>query len=147
MSINLIYPGRDTAPLVKDLSDNWVISGPIRACIHLSNVWHLREPKSLTIEPNVSGRGGPSFILNGSPIFGPNDLNHSWAEWANRNDANYSWLVFFAQDMCEEHIRRWPHLKGHGIVKMLEALENMPESLAEGAWTEPWFAKDAEFES
>jgi hypothetical protein len=147
VSINLIYPGRDTANLVKDLSDNWLTSGPIRACIFLSNAWHKLEPQALTRSKYTVGKGSLHYQLNGVNIFGPNELAHSWSIWAATSAANYSWLVFYAQDMCSEYLRRFPHLSKHGISRMLEALENMPESIEDFDWTEPWFAKEVEFES
>jgi hypothetical protein len=147
MSINLIYPGRDTAALVSALSDDWLISGPIRACIFLSNAWHIREPQALTKHKDATGKGAVHYSLNGANIFGPNELSYSWSQWAALNDANYSWLVFFAQDMCAEYPKRFPHVSRHGITAMLTALENMPDSMPEGEWTEPWFAKEVEFEA
>lgn len=146
MSINLLYPGRNTQELVKTLDDNWLISGPIRACIHLSNVWHMTEPESLKRTLYPGGKGASHYSLNGVNIFGPNQLNHSWTHWAALNASNYAWLVFFAQDMCEEYPKRFPHCTKHGIHRMLSALENMPESIPEGEWTEPWFAKEVSYE-
>jgi len=145
MSVELIYPGRDTATLVKTLSNDWLITGPIRACIFLSNAWHLLEPQALTKTKATGGKGTLHYTLNGANVFGPNDLCHPWSQWAIQNDANYSWLVFFAQDMCTEYLIRFPHLTRHGISRMLAALENMPESTPEGEWTEPSFAAEVEY--
>jgi hypothetical protein len=143
--INLIYPGRDTATLVKTMDPQWLVVGPIRACIHLSNVWHLLDPAALAkTKDTVGGKGAIHYSLNGANVFGPNVLDHSWTKWAATCVENYSWLLFFAQDMCAEYIIRFPHVSKHGVSRMLEALENMPESLPEGEWTEPWFAKDVE---
>jgi hypothetical protein len=61
--------------------------------------------------------------------------------------SNYNWLYFYASDMVEEYPKRFPHLKGHGIARMLAALENMPESLPEGEWTPPDFATNVEYKS
>ena len=144
MSLDLIYPGRDTATLVKDLSDDWLISGPIRAAIHLSNVWHVMEPKALTETKGIGGRG-TFYALNTINVFGPNDHNHAWTRWAARSQANYSWLYFYASDMRDEYPKRFPHMVRHGASRMLEALENVPESLPEGEWDEPSFATNVEF--
>lgn len=140
----LIYPGRDTATLVKTMDLDWLIVGPIRACIYLANVWHKLEPQALAKSKDLNGKGAVHYSLNGVNIFGPNLIDSSWSNWAATNDANYSWLLFFAQDMCEEYKLRVPHVAKHGISTMLTALENMPETLPEGEWTEPWFGKNAE---
>jgi hypothetical protein len=146
MSLDLIYPGRDTATLVSSLDDNWLISGPIRACIFLSNAWHLLEPQSLA-KIKSTDKSALHYQLNGANIFGPNELGHPWSQWIAQSDANYSWMVFFAQDMCAEYIKRFPHVTRHGITTMLTALENMPESIPEGEWDEPLFAANVEFKA
>ena len=147
MSIDLIYPGRDTAALVKDLDDVWIVSGPIRACIHLANVWHLKEPGALTKIKDTGGKGAVHYRLNEVNIFGPNELDHPMTQWAALNASNYAGLMFYAEDMCEEYKRRFPHVTKHGISAMLSALETMPECVPEEEWTPPAFATNVEFVS
>lgn len=146
MSIELTYPGEDTATRVKDLPDDWIIVGPIRACIHLSAVWHMLEPKAFA-KDRINDKGAVSHRLNGIGVFGPIDLNHPWAQWAAANDKQYNWLYFYAMDMCDEYVKRFPHMTRHGMNRMLQALEYMPESVPEGEWTEPAFALNLEFTS
>ena len=140
MSLDLIYPGKDTALAVKGLEDNWLISGPIRATMHLSSVWWVKEPQLFT---KVTAT---SYSMGGKNVFGPNFVDHPWVTWAMENERNYAWLYFYACDLCEEYIRRFPHLKRHGISAMLALFEDMPESIPEGIWTEPTFAANIKFE-
>ena len=130
--LDLPYLGRDTQMEVKNLSDDWIVSGPIRAAVHLSGAWHRLHPKAFTYETKTSCR------MNGHNVFAPVDPKHPWVEWAIQNDGNYSWLYFYAMDMCAEYERR--HGMKPYITKMLEPLENMPDELPEGEWTEPLFA-------
>lgn len=130
MSLELIYPGRDTAALVKTLDDDWLISGPIRAAIHLSNAWHLLEPEAFVKDSPTT------YTLNKVNVFGPNNIGHPWSQWATQSDANYSWLYFYACDLVDAYKERF-NAPSHGMAKMLSMLENMPESLPEGEWTPP----------
>jgi len=145
VSIDLIYPGKDTQELVSGLSDDWIVSGPIRAAIHLANVWHMTEPSAIKREVQTGGKGAIHHTLNGVNIFGPNDLNHRLTHWAALNSSNYGWLAFYAQDLCAEYVKRFPHIAKHGAYAMVMALENMPDAIPEGEWTEPWFGKDLEY--
>lgn len=140
MEVKLIYPGRDTKELVKTLIDEWTIVGPIRAAIFLSNAWHKWNPQDLVIYKDAIGKGAVHYSLNNVNIFGPNEQDNPWSRWVSKNTGNYSWMLFYAQDLCEDYLRRFPHLKRHGITTMLSALENMPESLPEGDWEEPFFS-------
>lgn len=137
MSIDLIYAGRDTREVVKELSTEWLVSGPIRVALHLSNVWHLLGNKALI-------RDGAAYRRNGISIFGPNEPESEWTQWAAKSSANYEWLYFYGIDMCEEYARRLPHLKEHGICLMMKALDEIPDEVPEGDWGEPTFGKDVE---
>lgn len=141
MSFDLVYPGKDTQAAVQTLEDLWIVSGPIRATAHLANVWWALEPKRFKRETTTS------FTFNGKGAFGPNELSHPWTKWALQNERNYAWLYFYATDMCEEYVRRFPHLHRHGIVYMLKLFEDMPEGVPEGEWVEPTFAAGVKFES
>jgi hypothetical protein len=135
----LIYPGKDVGTAVKGLEDNWLISGPIRATMHLASVWWTLEPQLFT---KVTAT---SYSMGGKNVFGPNFKDHPWVHWALENDRNYAWLYFYASDMCEEYVRRFSHMNRHGIARMLELFEHMPEAIPEGVWTEPTFAAGVEF--
>jgi hypothetical protein len=137
MTIDLLYAGRDTQEAVKALSVEWLVSGPIRVALHLSNVWSTHGRKNLIVD-------GSAYRLNGVGIFGPNEPHHPFSLWAAQNDANYSWLYFYGTDLCDEYVRRLPHMKRHGIRTMLGALEQIPDSIPEGEWTEPTFASNVE---
>jgi hypothetical protein len=137
--LDLIYPGRDTAELVKTLSDDWVIVGPIRAAHHLSSVWHQLEPTALKKDmPD-------HYQLAGVNVFGPNYPDHPWTKWAMANFENYSWMYYYAQDMCDEYLKRFGTKAAqpvqHGIKQMLSVLESAPDSLPDGEWFEPTFAQ------
>lgn len=139
MSVDLIYPGRDTGVLVRGLEDNWIISGPIRAAMHLASVWWIKEPGAFKKETSTT------YTLHGKNVFGPNFKDHPWAIWAAENERNYAWLYFYASDLCDEYVRRFEHRSRHGIRPMLDLLEDMPESIPEGVWTAPEFASAVEF--
>jgi hypothetical protein len=137
-SLDLVYPGKDTPNLVKDLSDDWIISGPIRAGVHLAGVWHRLQPKAFKYETPMS------CSLNGHNVFAPVVVDHPWVNWAMECDENYSWLYFYAMDLTEEYKRRFsmdPY-----IITMLTVLEDLPGNLMEGEFTEPLFAAEVVFE-
>lgn len=136
-SLDLIYPGVDTAELVPTLSDDWIISGPIRAAVHLSGVWHTLQPKVFKFETATS------CSINGHNTFAPVDVNHPWVKWAMESNENYSWLYFYAMDMIDEYKRRFD--KDPYIIRMLTIFEDMPDNIPDGEFTEPLFAKDIEF--
>lgn len=137
MSLNLIYPGKDTPNLVESMSDDWIISGPIRAAVHLSGVWHNLRPKAFKFETATS------CSLRGRQTFAPVILDHPWVTWAMESDGNYGWLYFYACDMAVEYERRFG-FKPY-IVTMLEVYEEMPDNVPEGEFTEPLFAKEIDF--
>jgi hypothetical protein len=137
MTIDLLYAGRNTQEVVKTLPIGWLVSGPIRVCLHLANVWYTHGRKNLVID-------GSAYRLNGVGIFGPNEPEHLFSTWAAQNDANYSWLYFYGRDMCDEYIRRLPHMVRHGVLTMLCTLEQIPDAIPEGEWTEPTFAANVE---
>jgi hypothetical protein len=139
MSLDLIFPGKETAMAVRGLEDQWIIAGPIRAAIHLTGVWWTLEPKRFVKE------AANAYTMEGRKAFGPHYKDADWVRWACESDRNYSWLYFYAQDMCEEYVRRFPHVARHGIYKMLNQLEDMPASLPEGPWTDPTFAHGVPF--
>jgi hypothetical protein len=131
--LNLIYAGRETPELVKELSNDWIINGPIRAAAHLAGVWWTLSPKSFKREALTS------FSMDGKNVFGPMALEHDWVKWACESHENYGWLYYYAVDMCEEYERRFG-FKPY-ILTMLSALEGMPDEVPEGEWSEPAFAK------
>lgn len=137
MSLDVPFPGKDTRLAVQGLADDWVICGPIRIAQHLSNVWHLLASKELE-------RDGSHYRLNGANIFGPIEIDHPWTKWAAESHTNYGWLYYYAEDLCEEYLRRFGHKASvpvqHGIKKMLTALDGCPEDTPEGPWSEPSFA-------
>ena len=140
-ALDVPFAGKDTAMAVKTLTDDWVIIGPIRIAQHLASVWHTLAPNELT-------RDGAHWRLNGANIYSSMYANHPWAEWAATNFENYSWLYFYACDLCDEYkVRFGPKAAQpvqHGIKTMLSALENAPDCLPDGEWMEPTFAKDIE---
>lgn len=140
-TLSFPYVGKDTGLAVQGIADDWTITAPIRIAQHLSNVWHATEPSSL-----VRSGASFSFLLNGVGIFPPLLQNHPMSLWAGLNDRNYSWLLFYGMDLCEEYFRRFGQKAStpynHGISKMLKALESMPESLPEGEWSPPPVDKD-----
>lgn len=138
--LDVPYNGiKDTQQGVKKLSLDWVIIGPIRLTQHLANVWHLTEPGAFE-------KDSPStYRLNGVNVFGPNYTDHPWTLWAALSSTHYSWMYFYALDMCEEYVARMgPNVRTHGIKHMLLALENMPEALPEESWMSPDFARRIE---
>jgi hypothetical protein len=137
MSLDLIYPGEKTQDLVEAMSDDWIISGPIRAAVHLSGVWHTLQPKVFKYETAMS------CSIRGKNTFAPVYLDHPWVLWALESSENYSWLYYYAVDMTVEYERRFG-FKPY-IVSMLEVFEDMPSNLPEGEWTEPLFAKEISF--
>jgi hypothetical protein len=138
MSLNLIYAGEHTPEAVKTMTDDWIVSGPIRAAVHLSGVWHRLRPKVFKYETPTS------CSLNGKNTFAPVDVNHPWVLWAMESHENYGWLYYYAVDMMEEYERRFGN-KPY-ITTMIAVFEEMPEEVPEGPWTEPLFAKDIPFE-
>lgn len=140
--LDVPYIGRKYTPEdLANLGDDWTTLAPIRLAQHLANVWHLLAQGDLAKDSPTTYR------LNGANVFGLNYQDHPWTTWAAKNDTHYAWLLFYAQDIAVEYERRMG-LKSrghrHGMITMLKALENMPESLPEGEWEEPTFAKDIE---
>lgn len=131
MSLKLVYPGKDTQELVKSMSDDWIIAGPIRATIYLTGVRHLLSPKSFKIV-------GPNYFFKDKTMFPPMDLDNPWITWAAQSDGNYSWLYYYATDMVEEYVRRFNN-KPY-IVDRLSLVEDIPNEVPEGDMVEPLFA-------
>lgn len=136
MSLKLVYPGKDTQELVKSLSDDWIIAGPVRATVHLTGVWHLLSPKSFKVV-------GSDYLLNNDTMFPPMELENEWVTWAAQSDGNYGWLYYYAADMAEEYVRRFGY-KPY-IHTRLARVEAMPDAVPEGDMIEPLFASGETF--
>jgi hypothetical protein len=111
------FVDKDTQTAVKGMDDMWLIVGPVRIAQHLSNVWHASEqPKRLDI------------LSAHSP-------DHPLSKWAGTDFKNYSWLLFYGMDMCDEYVSRFKI--SPSIRVMLQKLEDAPEEMVEADWTEP----------
>lgn len=133
--LNFPYLGKVYTDRLPELSDQWVVSAPIRIVQHLANVWHLLEPKAFQ-------RDGVHYRKDGHNVFAPMDTDHPWTQWAAKSHENYGWLYYYAEDIVENYKSRFisgPVPGKHGIFTMLSVLDAMPESVPEDGFSEPDF--------
>lgn len=115
--MDLPFVGKDTRTAIKGLEDMWLIVGPVRIAQHLSNVWHASDqPKRVD-------------------ILSAHAPDHPLSKWAADDFKNYSWLLFYGMDMCDEYVHRFKI--SPSIRTMLQKLEDAPETMVEVNWSEP----------